>query len=189
MRVFKRVVRAQKPDTLTNPAEKSRISDMKKFGALILICVLSAILTCSLISCKQTDPPNDDTGNTTVCEHDFVNTESDLNRPATHTSEGRQYVVCAKCGFSKLEILPKLQYESGDKAPEFVALLSLYEGVPAGMTLKQFSEKYLPAGWTFKKGSDSDVVADAEYEMIFTPSTEGFTPFETTIKIKTRSSE
>lgn len=162
---------------------------MKKFGALVSICVLFAILTCSLISCNQTDPPRDDTGSVSVCEHDFVNTESDLNRPATHTSEGRQYVVCAKCGFSKLEILPKLPYESGDKAPEFVALLSLYEGVPAGMTLKQFSEKYLPAGWAFKNGSDSDVVADAEYAMIFTPSAEGFTPFETTIKIKTRSSE
>lgn len=162
---------------------------MKIFRALISICVLTAILTFSLMACKQTDPPNDDTGNTTVCEHDFVNTESDLNRPATHTSEGRQYVVCSKCGFSKLEVIPKLRYESGDKAPEFVALLSLYEGVPAGMTLKQFSEKYLPVGWTFKKGSDSDVVADAEYEMIFTPSTEGFTPYETAIRIKTRSSE
>ena len=162
---------------------------MKIFRALISICVLTAILTFSLMACKQTDPPNDDTGNTTVCEHDFVNTESDLNRPATHTSEGRQYVVCSKCGFSKLEVIPKLRYESGDKAPEFFALLSLYEGVPAGMTLKQFSEKYLPAGWTFKKGSDSDVVADAEYEMIFTPSTEGFTPYETAIRIKTRSSE
>lgn len=162
---------------------------MKIFRALISICVLTAILTFSLMACKQTDPPNDDTGNTTVCEHDFVNTESDLNRPATHTSEGRQYVVCSKCGFSKLEVIPKLRYESGDKAPEFDALLSLYEGVPAGMTLKQFSEKYLPSGWAFKNGSDSDVVADAEYAMIFTPSTEGFTPFETTIKIKTRSSE
>ena len=162
---------------------------MKIFRALISICVLTAILTFSLMACKQTDPPNDDTGNTTVCEHDFVNTESDLNRPATHTSEGRQYVVCSKCGFSKLEVIPKLRYESGDKAPEFVALPSLYEGVPAGMTLKQFSEKYLPSGWAFKNGSDSDVVADAEYAMIFTPSTEGFTPFETTIKIKTRSSE
>ena len=162
---------------------------MKIFRALISICVLTAILTFSLMACKQTDPPNDDTGNTTVCEHDFVNTESDLNRPATHTSEGRQYVVCSKCGFSKLEVIPKLRYESGDKAPEFVALLSLYEGVPAGMTLKQFSEKYLPAGLAFKNGSDSDVVADAEYAMIFTPSAEGFTPFETTIKIKTRSSE
>ena len=189
MRVFKRVVRAQKPDTLTNPAEKSRISDMKKFGALILICVLSAILTFSLMACKQTDPPNDDTGTYPVCEHDFVNTESELNRPATHTSEGRQYVVCAKCGFSKLEILPKLQYESGDKAPEFVLLLNIYEGIPAGTTLKQFSEKYLPSGWAFKNGDENDIVTDGEYEMIFTPSTEGFTPYETAIRIKTRSSE
>lgn len=160
---------------------------MKIFRALISICVLTAILTFSLMACKQTDPPNDDTGNTTVCEHDFVNTESDLNRPATHTSEGRQYVVCSKCGFSKLEILPKLQYESGDKAPEFVPLLNIYEGIPAGTTLKQFSEKYLPSGWAFKNGDENDVVTDGEYALVFTASSEGYTPFETTVEIKIRS--
>ena len=41
----------------------------------------------------------------------------------------------------------------------------------------------------YKNGDENDVVTDGEYEMIFTPSTEGFTPYETAIRIKTRSSE
>lgn len=160
---------------------------MKKLSGLVVICVLFAVLTFSLTSCKQTAA--DDPASDPVCEHEFVDTESELNRPATHTFEGRQYVVCSKCGFSKLEIIPKLPYESGDKAPEFVPLPDLYDGVPARTTQKQFAEKYLPSGWAFKNGNESDVVTDGEYVFVFTPSSEGYTPLETTVKIKTRSQE
>lgn len=173
---------------MTKSAGTDKILDMKKFLGLVLICVLCVSTAYLALACKRSEPSDGDIAET-VCEHDFVAAESELNRPATHTSEGRQYVVCSKCGFSKLEIIPKLGYESGDKAPEFNPLLDAYEGVPARTTFKQFTEKYLPSGWAFKNEDAGAAIADGEYLLVFTPTTEGYTPFESTVTIKTRSPE
>lgn len=165
----------------------------KRFRTLILflaVLIASAALLLVAAACAN-DEGNlgADNGHETPCEHDFVPAESDSNRLPTYTSEGRQYVVCSKCGYSRLEIVPPLEYQTGDNAPDFAPVLREYSGISDGTTISEFTEKYLPAGWAFSAEAEDDVLSSGEYTLVFTSASEGYYPYETTVTITIRSEE
>ena len=159
----------------------------KRFRTLIpclAVLIASAALLLVAAACVSDEGDlGSDNGHETYCEHDFVPAESDSNRLPTYTSEGRQYVVCSKCGYSRLEIVPSLEYETGDNAPDFVPVLREYSGIIDGTTISEFTEKYLPAGWSFGEGAEDDLLSSGEYTLVFTSASEGYYPYETTITV------
>lgn len=110
------------------------------------------------------------------CAHDYVAVDSEYDRPATFDTEGRQLMVCSRCGKSYLAVIPRIEKADGTEAPDYYPLFEEYR-VIEGVTLGEIAEKYFTAGWSFAEDEDTPVGSAGyaySYEVIFRSSSEGY---------------
>ena len=172
---------------------KTRIKKIMKILAVALSVFTAAA---NMFGC--TDNGDDSSEDPQVCEHTFVPMDSVSNRPADYGVEGRQYMVCSKCGFSMLETIPALSLNAAEDAPDYFPLLAEYtllaEYNPKPMSYEEFAGLFLPSAWSFtvvpdeggdggEDGESEPMLSSGSYIMRFESAYEGYESAETTIKI------
>lgn len=184
----------------------NRYPKTRKRRILYLIAALTAavIFSLCLFGCEGTEKDTEDEA-TTVCEHNFIPQASTSDRPPTYGEEGRQYMVCTKCGFSMLVTIPALELEAAENAPDYYPLLDKYV-LKDVMGYDEFAEKYLPSAWSFKENPNDETAGDTDgddtdgdgaedneilltsgsYVMVFVSAHEGYKTAECTITVEIR---
>lgn len=126
------------------------------------------------------------------CEHVYAATESEYDRPATYDEEGRQLMVCSRCGKSYVAVVPRLERAPGTDAPDYRPLLDIPYRVEEGSTLGEVAEKFFTAGWSFAADEETLVGAvgtSAEYEVVFRSAEEGYEEVNAVVTLTVVSAE
>ena len=182
----------------------NRYPKTRKRRILYLIAALTAavIFSLCLFGCEGTEKDTEDEA-TTVCEHNFIPQASTSDRPPTYGEEGRQYMVCTKCGFSMLVTIPALELRAAEEAPDYHPLLDKYV-LKNVIGYDEFAEKYLPSAWNFKENPNDEIAGDTDgddtdgddaedneilltsgsYVMVFVSAHEGYKTAECTITVE-----
>ena len=126
------------------------------------------------------------------CEHVYAATESEYDRPATYDEEGRQLMVCSRCGKSYVAVVPRLERAPGTDAPDYRPLLDIPYRVEEGSTLGEVAAKFFTAGWSFAADEETlvgEVGTSAEYEVVFRSAEEGYEEVNAVVTLTVVSAE
>ena len=126
------------------------------------------------------------------CEHVYVATESEYDRPATYDEEGRQLMVCSRCGKSYVAVVPRLERAPGTDAPDYRPLLDIPYRVEEGSTLGEVAEKFFTSGWSFVDEENTPVGAAGAsemYEVVFRSAEEGYEEVNAVVTLTVVSAE
>lgn len=140
---------------------------MKKSAITVILVIIVALLCGFAFGCKANENSEPAT-----CNHVWQDVESDYNREATVTEEGRVLRKCALCGMTLGFVIPKIKLADGTTAPDYKPLLNTYKA-SYGDTLGEIAKKYFTAGWSF----DTD-----DKEKVGLPTTDEGRVFAVTFK-------
>lgn len=153
---------------------------LSKKNIVILSAIAAAVLAAAvviLVLYLATDVFTGEEQTPPECEHVYVATESEYDRPATFDEEGRQLMVCSRCGKSYVAVVPRLERAPATSAPDYRPLLDIPYLVEEGSALGEIAAKYFTAGWSFVADEETLVGAagtSAEYEVVFRSAIEGY---------------
>ena len=126
------------------------------------------------------------------CAHVYVAVESVYDRPATYDEEGRQLMVCSRCGKSYVAVVPRLERAPGANAPDYIPLLTTPYLVEEGSALGEIAAKFFTPGWSFAADEETVVGAvgtSAEYEVVFRSAEEGYEEVNAVVTLTVVSAE
>lgn len=163
---------------------------MSKKNVVIISVISAAVLAAAvviLVLYFATDVFTGKEQTPAECEHVYVATESEYDRPATFDEEGRQLMVCSRCGKSYVAVIPRLERAPGRNAPDYIPLLTTPYIVEEGSALGEIAAKFFTSGWSFV--ADEEIVVgsvgtSAEYEVVFRSAAEGYEEVRATVTLK-----
>ena len=126
------------------------------------------------------------------CAHVYVAVVSVYDRPATYDEEGRQLMVCSRCGKSYVAVIPRLKRAPGANAPDYIPLLTTPYLVEEGSALGEIAAKFFTPGWSFAADEETVVGAvgtSAEYEVVFRSAEEGYEEVNAVVTLTVVSAE
>ena len=126
------------------------------------------------------------------CAHVYVAVESVYGRPATYDEEGRQLMVCSRCGKSYVAVIPRLKRAPGESAPDYIPLLTTPYLVEEGSALGEIAAKFFTPGWSFAADEETvvgTVGTSAEYEVVFRSAEEGYEEVNAVVTLTVVSAE
>ena len=172
---------------MSKSTSKKNIVILSVISAVVIaaVVVILVLYFATDVFAEKEQPPAE-------CEHVYVATESEYDRPATYDEEGRQLMVCSRCGKSYVAVVPRLERAPGTDAPDYRSLLDIPYRVKEGSTLGEIAAKFFTPGWSFAADEETVVGAvgtSAEYEVVFRSAEEGYEEVNAVVTLTVVSAE